>query len=95
MDIVASRFNNTLNKFIAKTMDLLAFTVDANVILWTAFQLIYLSSNEDRLSTTAHIRGGQGPGNFHCTKVAHKNRVHIYIEFCQMTLGLFQIDQTY
>lgn len=32
VNIVASRFNNKLNKFVAKTRDPIAFTVDALVI---------------------------------------------------------------
>lgn len=41
MDILASRINNKLNKFIAMTRYPLPFKVDALEIPWTYFRLVY------------------------------------------------------
>lgn len=41
VDIRASKFNYKLDKFLAKTWDPLAFTVNARVIPWLQFQLVY------------------------------------------------------
>lgn len=41
VEILTSRFNNKLNRFVARTRNLLALAVDAVVIPWTLFRLIY------------------------------------------------------
>lgn len=41
MDILASRFKNNLNRVIDRTREPMDFTVDALVIPWIPFRLIY------------------------------------------------------
>lgn len=46
VDILASRFNSKLNKFVAKTRDLLAFALEALLIYLTQFKLDYAIPEE-------------------------------------------------
>lgn len=43
MNILVSRFNDKLNKFVVKTRDPSAFAVDVLMVSWICFKLVYAS----------------------------------------------------
>lgn len=75
MDLLVSRFNNKLDKFVARTRDHLPFAMDVLVSLWGQVNLICLFSSASPSSLAMQDRGGRHFCDSHCTIVAQESMV--------------------